>query len=306
MPESFTAIYSAALKDLCASLDPKDLVLFIFLCAHANENGVCYPSVKTMGQQLDWRFEEVRYRLDRLERQSLLRYLRRASRNPYTGEFVNDLYQMNPKIYKAKSPVTHPSENAEPVQLRTPPSNLQHNQNQNQNQELESEPESGTTSNKPDEISPQGKKHVTGYAWEGGGYANPNSDPIPNTQNHTAPAGTKPVTTGQGESLKPPGSAPPPQVEPVPRLVNPLPDAALEALANEVRAMAPTRLYNARELVVKYGEDNIRKGLAQLAAAKDKGNIYNPYGLLTTWLRNGSIQTEPSEKRPTWADYASG
>lgn len=90
------------------------------------------------------------------------------------------------------------------------------------------------------------------------------------------------------------------------RYINALEDAHLEALANELRAIAPTRLYNARELVMHYGEAEVRKGLAQLAAAKEKGNVYNPCGLLTTWLRNGAIKSEPVEERKTWADYAAG
>jgi hypothetical protein len=313
MAEAYTALYCDGLKDLCASLDPKDLVLFIFLCAHGNENGICYPSVKTIGQQLDWRFEEVRYRLDRLEHQGLISYLRRAARNAYTGEFVNDLYQMNPKVYKVKNPVTHPSENAEPVPvthpsenaepdgLRMPPSNLQHNQLHNQRQQLTPLTNSSNQHQQPDKFPLDGGNTVTGEPSSAPSSAfNPeNAKPDANTQTQdsgqSAPAGTKPTPVGHAESNTPPGSASPP-IQPMIRYVNALPDVHLEALANEVKAMAPTRLYNARELVMRYGEANVRKGLVQLEAAKTKGSVYNPMGLLTTWLRTGALKAEPEHE----------
>lgn len=321
--QPFTGIYSAALKDMCRSIDPKDFVLFMFLCAHADHRGVCYPGVKMIGAALGWRFDEVRFRLDRLERQSLLRFLRRGVRDEITGKFTPDVYGMNPRVYLAKHPVTQYAENAElapvtyiaentePDQLRIAPVDYQ---------QPESEPEASTKSirtrisnhhHQPDEISSDERNAGTGDGWNGWqDEEKANTNQIPQTKANAntnaighQPEGAKPAFANHAKGNTPPSSAPPPEWTPEGRYVNALADARLEALANEIRAQAPTKLYNAREMVMHYGEEQVRKGLAQLAAAKAKGGIYNPYGLLTTWLRTGSVKAEPAALTN---DYTSG
>ncbi len=320
MTEAFTGIYSAALKDLCRTLDPDDLQVIMFMAAHADPMGRCRPGVKYISQSLDLRFEEVRYRLDRLERQGLFRYLRRNARDTLTGEFLPDVYAINPRILLTKSPVppsaenvelepvTHSAENAEPDQFRIAPV---------QPSQPESEPETSNQSQRtksinqhqqPEEFPSNGKKPVTGkpgsapsYAWDEEAHTKPDTQ----TPSNTAPAGTKPAPAGHAEGNTPPSSAPPPDFKPSGRYINALPDARLEALANEIKAIAPTRLYNAREMVMCYGEENVRKGLVQLAAAKAKGSVYNPMGLLTTWLRTGALKAEPLHESPGKA-YTSG
>ena len=310
MTEAFTGIFSAALKHLCCTMDPVDLQVLLFLCAHADGAGRCRPGVKYIGQSLDLRFEEVRYRLDRLERQSLFRYLRRNARDELTGEFLPDVYAINPRILLTKIPVPHPAENAEqapvphsaenaePVQFRIAP--VQPSQPESEPEELNQN--QGTRirnqHQQPEEFPTYGKKPVTGassipgsapsYAWG----EESNAKAQTQATGSPAPAGTKPAPAGHVEDNTPPSSAPPP-IQPMIRYVNALEDAHLEALANEVKAIAPTRLYNARELVMRYGEVNIRKGLVQLEAAKAKGSVYNPMGLLTTWLRTGALKAEP-------------
>jgi len=322
MSEAFTGIYSAALKDLCRNMDADDLQVFLFLAAHADHTGKCRPGVKYIGQSLDLRFEEVRYRLDRLERQGLFRYLRRNSRDELTGEFLPDVYAINPRILLTKSPVTLSAENAEQAPVPHTAENAEHDQFRIapvQPSQPESEPDVRPDVLKPNEVNQHqqpeefpnyGKKPVTGassipgsapsYAWG----EESNAKPQTQSTGQSAPAGTKPAPAGHVEDNTPPSSAPPP-IQPMIRYVNALEDAHLEALANEVKAMAPTRLYNARELVMRYGEVNIRKGLMQLAAAKAKGSVYNPMGLLTTWLRTGALKAEPVAE-PAGKAYTSG
>ena len=197
-----------------------------------------------------------------------------------------------------------------------PPSNLQHNQNQNQIYQPESRTRIRNQHQQPDEVSSEGVKGAS-YAWaentqtedEKAKGKNPNTNTNANTpQANPAPAGTKTAPAGHAEGNTPPSSAPPPIAsgwEPATRYVNALPDARLEALANELRAVAPTRLYNARELVMAYGEVQVRAGLAQLSNAMAKGNVYNPYGLLSSWLRKGVLKAEPVVESDT-AKYTTG
>lgn len=87
-----------------------------------------------------------------------------------------------------------------------------------------------------------------------------------------------------------PGSAPPPPNRA--RYEVPLSDAAAEALAHEVRQIAPTRLWQARELVDAHDANEIRAGLLHLARARQKGSTREPFGLLKWWLQQRIMRTE--------------
>jgi len=316
----FTGFYSASLRDMVGNFEPKDIVLFVLLSSYADERGVCWPGLRELHKFTGWRADELRYRLDRLERQGLFRYLRRGAQDSITGRFQADVYQMNPSLILTKKPVTyapenaerepvtHAAENAEHDLLRIAPS--EHTQPEsitryiNQNQE----PESLTSTNKQTNPSFEGSEgslfRMGADSWDQEEIQKPKANTNTKSQatGSPAPAGTKPAPAGQVNTNTPPGSAAPPVV-PIGSYRNALSDSSLEALANEVYTLAaPTKLYNARELVMTYGAESVRKSLGSLVAAKSKGNVYNPMGLLTKWLRMGAVSSEPEQVEPRSAD----
>lgn len=315
----FTGFYSAALRDLVGNLEPRDVVLFVLLSSYADERGVCWPGLRELHKFTGWRADELRYRLDRLERQGLFRFLRRGSQDAITGRFQPDVYQMNPSLILTKKPVPYAPENAEQEPVPHVAENAEHDlfriapsqptqpesitRFKNQNQE----PESLTSTNKhtqtPVEDSEGGLFRMGADSWDNEEEiqkpkANTNTNTKSQATGSPAPAGTKPAPAGQAKANTPPGSAAPP-IKPIGSYKIALSDSSLEALANEVYTLAaPTKLYNARELVMVYGAESVRKSLGQLVAAKSKGNVYNPMGLLTKWLRMGAGSSEPEQVEP--------
>ncbi|GIL12530.1 MAG: hypothetical protein BroJett038_12500 [Chloroflexota bacterium] len=67
---------------------------------------------------------------------------------------------------------------------------------------------------------------------------------------------------------------------------------ALETLAHEVRQLAPTRLWQARQLVSEHNPDDVRTGLLHLAKSQLKGNVREPFGLLKFWLEKRIMSAE--------------
>jgi hypothetical protein len=84
---------------------------------------------------------------------------------------------------------------------------------------------------------------------------------------------------------------------------------ALETLAHEVRQLAPTRLWQARQLVSEYDPDDVRAGLLHLAKSQLKGNVREPFGLLKFWLEKRIMRVErgaPDMPAPDGKSYISG
>lgn len=126
-----------------------------------------------------------------------------------------------------------------------------------------------------------------------------------------------PKSKKQGQTQPPARSAQPPApngaINPLPRSAAPPPQsrqerarkyaqqlASGEKLAQQIVASAPTRIWQAREMVDIYGAPIVEIALTHLKAAKETETILNPFGLLNYWLKHGMIT--PQDKADRRAD----
>lgn len=310
MTEPFTGLYSHAIRDLVQSLQPHQFQLFALLASYANPNGICWPGVRDLRRWLGWQNERILYELENLRKLGLIRTVRRQSRDEITGQYLAAVYQVNPRILLVKNPVLGLNSTTEQAS-----SNFS-SQTQNRpvldlSEEPRTQPESYPDENQNQE--PESRTNTTNQNFSSNGdWPEPptladvwiqtgQGKYAPDANTNPAPARPSPAVANH-ESHTAPGSAAPQDWGDAQQFALPL-AGEQENLAHELKTMAPTQLWSARRLVHTYGEEQVRKGLRMLAAAKQKGTVYNPAGLLTTWLANGAVKAEP--ERPA-SPYTSG
>lgn len=295
----YTAFYTFALRDVIVQLDDAALRIYVLLATYADGRGICWPGMNELEARSGLYRKRIIQALEALESLGLLVYVRRACRDPLTGQWLNNVYGLTPKLYKGQTisePYTPES------QFSPQKSDNQNHQQEsitrikNQNQELES---TTTTTNqiKPSKADdrdsgsqPQwadwraGRTHQIAPGAQGG-YAN------------TSAAQTaRNAHTAQSADQKPP---PPFRDTPSPDLSQyqrPLPDAFAEQQAERLHQRAGNMsMPNARALVAAHGVGHVAAALALLGR---QTRIENPGGYVRALLQRGAVDpTKDGESR---------
>lgn len=311
----YAPLFCHAIRALAPLMDDGTFKTLVTLASYANEYGCCFPSRQILADVTGHSVLDIRGDLDALESWGLMRYISRQERDKATGLFKPDVYQINPSVLYiraenradalALSKVPFQGENShsttiseEETPLKNFPRILNHNHQRKQyhqplpeNQNQEPPPPPKTVPLKKGGSGAPAYEHAkNGHtpARSAAPAEMPDSpQPSADTQNGRKPA----------RSAKPAQSAPtPPHSPPAPpaarRYEEPLPDVALETLAHEVRQLAPTRLWQARQLVSEHNPDDVRAGLLHLAKSQMKGSVREPFGLLKYWLERRIMSVE--------------
>lgn len=324
----YAPLFCHSIRALAPLMDDGTFKTLVTLASYANEYGCCFPSRQTLADVTGHSVPEIRDELDTLEEWGLIRYISRQERDKATGLFKPDVFQINPGVLYIRhenradalglSKVAFQGENPHSTPLseeETPLLNFPRILNRNHQGTKTREPRPENQSQEP----PPPPKPVSSKS---GGLAAPAHEYAKNGHKparSAAPAErldspATPPTAQNGH--KPAQSAPtPPHSPPAPpaaaqrRYEEPLPDVALETLAHEVRQLAPTRLWQARQLVSEYDPGDVRAGLLHLAKSQLKGNVREPFGLLKFWLEKRIMSAEraaPDMPAPDGKSYISG
>lgn len=332
----YAPLLAAAMREISPELSDAEFRTLVVLALHGNAYATCFPGLEELSRITTHRKEDIVDEIGALEALGLVRFLQRRARNPITGMWLNNIYQISPDIYYI------------PVRLRAValalgseefvPRNFD-TRKMTDNEETPSPGIRGNSQHKhqkqyqvsnPSQVNPES---TTTKQWRRGAPSFEGGEPGSYTQGYTAHKNGKVKDNGKdwetgadfaerqyegyggpgeptSEAATAPNGATKPHNPPYPpspqKYGEPLSDPALEQLAQEVRTVAPTRLWQARELVyihVRAGQ-NVRQALEHLERELDNGTVRNPFGLLKSWLDDGMFRGEPEMHRRS--KYTSG
>lgn len=102
MSASYSATYVTPEKALIRTLSQTHAhftgSLYRYLADCADDLGVCFPGIRHLAEVLNSGKEAVQKALDELEQMGVITYLRRSARDPWTGHYLSNVYQLNPSL----------------------------------------------------------------------------------------------------------------------------------------------------------------------------------------------------------------
>lgn len=305
-----------AIKQIVPCLDGETVKFFLLAAAHANDQATAWAEQRAYWA-MGYHPEKVARRMDELEAAGLMRWIRRNQYDPVMRRKLPNVYQFNPTLVYVRREMRAAAYGLSDVKFadvqriekpdresrtksdqgqkahgkkpdRTFPSTSDHNQLENLTNTREPKPRT-TTSEAPAPIF-QGARVESAKENSSRGRSSPlsgaKSRPGKTKSTQPAPDGAS-AQSAPARATSPP--LPPRSALPlVARDYNaPLPDPALESLSHRLQAKAPTRIYQARELVDRYGCAAVEWGLTHLTAEQKRGAVPRPFGLMKYWLKRG-------------------
>lgn len=285
--QPFTALYCKPFREAIPKMSDIELRAYCYLATFTDGRGVCDPGVRTLVAS-GLSATEVSDALAGLARKGIIYFLRYNQRDSITGRMMTNVMGANPEILRCKSDSGihtymqaflnqfSPSNHAQP---ESPESNTS-------NQHHELAPVT-TTTNHHQNHAPDGAGKDTsegvGAAAPGKDYANQADVPIMRSTQNAPPA------RSATQNPSPSSAPPPPDLGALKPYAEPLPDADLEAYANELNsAITGLQIAKARQLVVAYGVEQCQTA-RRLLARQPFGSVEKPAGWLINKLRQGAL-----------------
>lgn len=303
MSRPYFSVYSD-IRERLRTISDDALRIWMLLGTFIDSQGRCYPGVKALAILTGYRAERVQAALDELESCGWLRYLRKGQRDPMTGHYVANIYELHHQLVHVRGPLAEAlSDSASLTQSRNPPiprlaETPEHNQHQIQNH--------STSTSDPESVNHHQQTNASLKNGDGAtdGSALPPIPPLapiaPLAADETQPADQN-GTAGQTRRSRQPapnGATPlsplPPsparEAESLAPYANPLDDAEAEALVDLVHTtVGSMTVPNARRLVVRYGQKNVRAALKVLGAQDE---IRNPAGFFRWLIERWAVDPE--------------
>lgn len=313
MGEACLLLRCAALKQVIPCLDAETVKFFLLAAAHANEVGVAWAEQSTY-RGMGYHPEKYGLHMESMVEAGLMRWIRRNYFNPVTRRKEPNQYQFNPELVYVRRALRAQAYGLSPNAFEglkkrdeireNPDRKVREKSDQdpvresNQHQLTNTMNHHQRSNSGFESADSRGKSAQSGAPGEKKQDKNPDrnlrstSDQAHSAQNSDAKS---PRSAEPRQSTPPPTPSPDEQ-----RYSLPLSDITAEALAHQVKAEAPTRLWQARQLVDTYGAAAVEWGLGELAAALRAGTVKkSPFGLMKTWLVKG-MHTTGEQAKPEW------
>lgn len=269
---AFLGFYCDALRVILPCLSGDETKAFLALALHKDAQGKEFPGVRVLSDLTGFPPIEVSGLLNRLEARGYVICLRKAQRDPLTGQIVPDVWIVNPEIVVVSDPVLwnesrlrHASmpESGFPLKSAQAESESIKHRHLSKSSEAESQPPEGAASLFPD-------------------YANQSRPAFANTgRNH-------PVTNSAAGSANAPNSAPQPRIPPSSG-APPLRQLTFQESVhvNAIRQhIADMSAKTAIELVATYGVELVTKAVLQCQERDKKAPIAKKTGWIKTYLKS--------------------
>lgn len=301
--DSHIRVYIEANWHALGCLPPIAYKVLISLVQRADSLGRCFPSAERIAEDCSCNVDSVWAALSTLEQNRFIGYLRRNERDIVTGRWLPNVYMVNPsficiaseyqedalRLWSAIKPLSEISATNQ-QQEPTPRTNTINQQKElttittTNNNNNKSSFEKGVLGEPPQnsESPPEKSKRKAKSKDDSG---------APENQQGAAPQRSK-KRGGSAAAYKNPDA-----------IVAPIPDDALERLANRVNKLGvPIGL--ARGFVMSYGGSLVEAALLQLAAAKGAGqDISNDGGFFRHLLQNNLVDSSLPEILTGYKEY---
>lgn len=320
----FAPLLATAIRAIAPQVDDATFKTLIVLATYTNPYLICFPGLRQLEAVTGHHHTQVADELNCLEQLGLMRYVRRGERDRFTGFYTPNQYMVSPELLYLRREVReqvlgfwepeNPQQTILPKEespIRELRGNREHNHHitntSNQNHESRTinqhhQPASNALRAALNEVGsmpaaqrasvPQGDEKHT-----------PNANPDAVGLQTSFPSHQRRLPRS-GEGV-PPGDRKDATCD---RYKVPLPSVDSENLAHDLHTeAAPARLWQCRELIDHHGHEMLSMGLNHLRAAKSKGNVHNPMGLLRSWIKKGMLEVEPKPSDvETRSRYTSG
>lgn len=283
--EPFAALYCKPLRASIRNLTDIELRVFMTLATYADDQGVCFPGIRTLSDDTGLHSEDVCKAIDGLKSKAFIYYLRHNAVDPITRKIMPNVFGLTGAIMRLKSDSgiqTYMHEFLSGVS----PSKVAQPDSKNQYQELEPKTNSSnhhhhpTPKNAPTREMQKPSDGGTAGAVLGKDQAKSQKPDLP-------PAQPQPAQSAKPE--EPPGSAPPPDAGDLKAYAVPLAAVDAEAYANELAYRCDSlQLAKARQLVAIYGIEACSVAIG-LLSKQPFGSVKNKPGWLIQKLRQGAL-----------------
>jgi hypothetical protein len=295
-----------AIKEIVPCLDGELVKFWLLAAAHANEVAVAWAEQQVY-RNMGYHPTKIGSLFDAMVDVGLMRWIQRNYFNPVTRRKERNQYQFNPALVYVRRALR-----GEAYGLVDTPFAALPKMDEIPDQKLrEKHDQYPVRESNQHQLTTTMNHHQRSTSHLEGGqpprdYANQNPNrkgkkPDQESRGKSDQAQSAKNSTAQRTRVSAPARNPSPP-SPSPRrdeFISPMPNPALESLAHRVRTEAPTRLWQARELVAVHGAAAVEWGLQELRAARRAGNVSNPFGLMRSWLTlrmNESL----GEKQDAW------
>ena len=287
-----------AMREYLPLMNPHAFKFGALVASHANELGIAYPGVSQMGK-LGYHPEETTAYMQANVESGFLRKIADRRRNPVTGVWEPNLYQVNPELVHIRKELRdealaiRPDVPFKPL-IGISSSSSDHNQLENpipKNQIPLNQNQITTASNhhqvQDDLENRSAKSAKNGHA---GGRKNPRSTTLKTWERKPHNTNAEGVPNSARTSAAAVRHSGPKHDS---RFDIALPDSGAEQTAHELKTVCGknpqtgrdnARLWQCRELVAVYGAEAVRWAIDQLQDAIPRGNVNNPFGLAKSWL----------------------
>jgi hypothetical protein len=96
---SYASVYVEADRAASRYLSDPTYKILHNLVSRADEYGICWPGIRTIAEDTGKGKDTVQAALEELEFTGCITYIRRNGRDPITKKKINNVYQINPRLY---------------------------------------------------------------------------------------------------------------------------------------------------------------------------------------------------------------
>lgn len=295
--QSYVALYCKPLRASIRNLTNEELRVFVTLTTYADEQGVCYPGVRLLGDDTGLSATEVSTALEGLKGKGFINYLRYNQVDPLTRKIMPNVFGLSLSILALKTDSGIQAYMFEFLN-QISPSQVAQPESLTRIKELESKTRISNHHHQPTPENAQAREIAPSGAGKNPGMENSGKDkgekpdlPIP---------AVKPQPTNSENDV------PPPDTGDLKPYAVPLPEIDAEAHANELQySVTGLQLAKARQLVAVYGMEQCATALG-LLAKQPFGSVKNKPGWLIDKLRKSALLPVDGEDEAPGKAYITG